>query len=121
MMADRVHQQPKAEDTTADPPPNGASPGAIRNFILWTIAILLLAAWQAFDGFKHPESRTAHLLQAVLFLLLGALAWERRLRREGLAFKPRGGAHWIGALAPLAVLMGFGWAQIVEGRHQAAQ
>src|SRR5271165_137604 len=102
MMADRVHQQPKAEDTTADPPPNGASPGAIRNFILWTIAILLLAAWQAYDGFKHPESRTAHLLQAVLFLLLGALAWERRLRREGLVLKPRWGAaanHWTAAFA----------------------
>ena len=44
-MGDRGHQQPKAEDTTADPSPDGASPGAIRNFILWTIALLLLAAW----------------------------------------------------------------------------
>ena len=44
MMCDRCHQQPKAEDTTADPSPDGASPGAIRNFILWTIVILLLAA-----------------------------------------------------------------------------
>ena len=44
MMCDRCHQQPKAEDATADPSPDGTSPGAIRNFILWTIVILLLAA-----------------------------------------------------------------------------
>jgi hypothetical protein len=93
----------------------------MRNFILSTIAILMLAAWQAYDGFRHPESRTAHLLQAVLFLLLAALAWERRLRREGLAFKPRRGANWTAALAPLVVLVAFGWAQIEEARHQAAQ
>ncbi len=120
-MGDRAHQQPKSEDTTADPAPGGASPGAIRNLILWTIAILLLTAWQAYDGFKHPESRTAHLLQAVLFLLLGALAWERRLRCEGLVFKARGGAHWTAAFAPLVVVVAFGWAQLVEARHQAAQ
>jgi len=118
MMGDRARQQPEAEDTTADPPPDGASPGAIRNFILWTIAIILLAAWQAYDGSKHPESRTAHLLKAVLFLLLGALAWERRPRREGLVFKPRGAAHWTAAFAPLLVVLAFGWAQLVEARHQ---
>ncbi len=117
-MADRAHQQPKAEGTTEDPPPDGVSQVAIRNFILWTIAILLLAAWQAYDGFKHPVSRTAHLLQAVLFLLLGALVWERRLRREGLVFKPRGAAHWTAAFAPLLVVLAFGWTQLVEARHQ---
>ena len=68
---------------------------------------------------RSPERPT--FFKAVLFLLLGALAWDRRLRREGLAFKPRGGAHWTAALAPLVVLMAFGWAQIVEVRHQAAQ
>ena len=81
----------------------------------------MLAAWQAYDGFKHPESRTAHLLQAVLFLLLGALAWERRLRREGLVFKPRGAAHWTAAFAPLARGAGLRVGAARGGRHQAAQ
>jgi hypothetical protein len=122
MMADRGHQQPKAEDTTADPSPDGASPGAIRNLILLTIAILLLAAWQAYDGFKHPESRSSHLLHAVLWLLLGAYAWVRRLRRGVLDFsKPRRGVHWTAAFAPLVVVVAFAWAQLDEGRHQAAQ
>ncbi len=121
-MADRGHQQPKAEDTTADPPPDGASPGAMRNFILLTIGVLLLAAWQAYDGFRHPESRSSHLLKALLILLYGALAWARRLRRGALVFdKPNRGVHWTAAFAPLVVVAAFGLAQLAEARHQAAQ
>jgi hypothetical protein len=117
MMGDRGHQQPKAEHTTADPPPDGASPDAIRNLILLTIGILLLAAWQTYDGFKHPESRSTHLLKAVLFLLYGAYAWAHRLRRGVLV---RGG-HWTAAFAPLLVVVCFGLAQLDEARQQAAQ
>ncbi len=116
-MGDRGHQQPKAEDTTADPPRDGVSPGAIRNLILLTIAILMLAAWQAYDGFKHPQSRTAHVLQAVLILLYGAYAWAHRLRRGVLVR----GVHWTAAFAPLVVVVAFGLAQLDEARQQAAQ
>jgi hypothetical protein len=125
MMGDRGHQQPKAEDTTAVPPPDGASLGAVRNLILWTIGILLLAAWRAYDGFKHPESRTNDLLHAVLILLFGALAWVRRLTRGALVIKPRWGRdtvnHWTAAFAPLVVVVAFVLVQLGEARHQAAQ
>jgi len=121
MMIDRGHQQPKAEDTTADPPPDGVSPGAIRNFILLNIAVLLLAAWHAYDGFKHPESRSTHLLKAVLILLYGAYAWAHRLRRGVLVFDKRNRVHWAAAFAPLLVVAAFGLAQLDEARQQAAQ
>jgi hypothetical protein len=125
MMGDPDHQQPKAEDTTAGPRSDGAPPGAIRNLILWTVSILLLAAWRAYDGFRRPEFRSNDLLHAVLILLVGALAWVRRLTRGALVIKPRWGGdmvnHWTAAFAPLLVVVGFVWAQSLEARHQAAQ
>jgi hypothetical protein len=93
-MGDRDHQQPKAEDTTAGPPSNWASPGAIRNLFLWTVGILLLAAWREYDGFKRPEFRSNDLLHAFLILLFGARAWVRRLTRGALVIKPRWGGTW---------------------------
>src|SRR5207253_335602 len=63
----------------------------------------------------------ANLLQAVLFLLLGAAAWERRLRRGVLEFKSRRGVHWTAAFAPLVVVVAFGLTQLLEARQQAAQ
>jgi hypothetical protein len=124
-MGDHGHQHTKAEDAATGSPRDAISPGAIRNFILWTIAILMLAAWHGYDGFKHPESRTPHLLRAVLILLLGALAWVRRLTLRTLVIKPRWGRdtvnHWTAAFAPLIVVLAFGLSQLVEAHHQAAR
>ena len=85
------------------------------------------AAWLAYDGFKHPESRSKDLLHAVLILLFGALAWVRRLTRGALVIKPRwswGGDlvnHWTAALLPLLVVVAFGLVQLIEARQEAAQ
>jgi hypothetical protein len=56
-----------------------------------------------------------------LILLLGVLIWVRRLTREGLAFRPTRGAHWLAAFYPLLVVALFGWARLVESRQQAAR
>ena len=111
-MADRGNQQPKAEDTTANPPPDGAAPGAVGNLILLIIGVLLLAAWQAYDGFKSPESRSTHLLKAVLFLLYGAIR---------LGPQTEAGGPLDSRLFPCGRGGGLRWAQLVEGvirRHR---
>ena len=73
--------QPSAEDSRA----------GIRNFVIFTFGLLLLVAWHVYDGFKHPEVRSAHFLRGGLLFLLGVLFWVHRLIREGLAFKARRG------------------------------
>ena len=123
-MGGRLDQHSKLTDIATVPAPDA---GALRNLALWTIGILLLALWRAYDGFRHPESRTNDFLHALLVLLFGALAWGRRLTRGTLVIKPSWGwggdlvNHWTAGLAPLLVVLAFVWAQVEDSRHQAAR
>jgi hypothetical protein len=126
-MDDPHRQEPKAAEITAGPSPDGDSPRAVRSLFLWTAGVVLLAAWRAYDGFKHPEFRSNDLLHALLILLLGAEVWIRRLTRRVLVIKPRWGwggdmvNHPMSAYLPLLVIVGFVLAQFYDGRQQAAQ
>ena len=104
-MADRVDQQPKAEGNTDT-----------RDLIFWTIGMLLLVAWHVYDGFKRPNSSWVHHYKASLLLLLGALIWVLAWVR-----RPRRVVRWVAVFLPLLVVVAFGWAQLEEARHQAAQ
>ena len=126
-MDDPHLQEPKAAEITAGPSPDGDSPRAVRNLYLWTTGVVLLAAWRAYDGFKHPEFKSNDLLHALLILLIGALAWTRRLTRRVLVIKPTWGwggdmvNHRISAFLPLIVIVGFVLTQFYDARRQSAQ
>jgi len=81
-----------------------------------------MVAWMIFSAWQHPQSRTTHLLQALLFLLLVALTWVSKRRRDSLTArlsKP-GIRRTLASLMPLLVLALFGLAQVMEARQREA-
>jgi hypothetical protein len=43
----------------------GTPPDLIRDLILYTTALALLAAWSVYNSLKHPEQGLVHLLWAL--------------------------------------------------------
>ena len=100
----------------------GTPPDLIRDLILGTTALALLAAWSVYESIKHPEQRLSQLLFAVVWVLLAVKPWVSRPIGDRLASK----ANWsfrrtLVALSPLFVLGLITFGYVTESRQQAAE
>src|SRR5262245_17876321 len=83
----------------------GTPPDLIRDLILFTTALAVLAAWSVYGSLRHPAQGLTSLLFAVLFVLLAVKLWVSRPIGGTLASKP----NWsfrrtLVALSPLFAL-----------------
>ena len=96
-------------------------PGRIRDLILGTTGLAVLAAWSVYKGLKHPEHRLHDLLWAVLCLLYAVLAWVHRPTGRELASTPNSSIRrTILALALLFVVGFIIFDYVAESRRQMA-
>ena len=122
-MMDRNDEWLSAQDDMVDLPPSKADMDPRRVLILYSSGLFMLAVWIIYTAWKHPESRTSILLQALLFLLLAVHSRVSRRRRESLAsvFSKPGLRRTVAALFPLLVLALFGLSQVVDTRRRDAE
>jgi hypothetical protein len=96
-------------------------PGLIRELIVFTTGVALLAAWYVYRGFKYPEHRHHDLLWAVLCLLYAVLAWVHRPIGGRLASMPNSSSRrTLVALFPIFALCFITFDYVVESRRQMA-
>ena len=100
----------------------GTPPDLIRDLILGTTALALLAAWSVYKSLKHPEQGLVGLLFAVVCVLLAVKPWVSTPIGDRLAAKP----NWsfrrtLVALSPLFVLGLITFGYVSELRQQAAE
>jgi len=100
----------------------GTPPDLIRDLILGTTALALLAAWSVYESLKHPEQGLIGLLWAVVCVLLAVKPWVSRPIGNRLASEP----NWsfrrtLVALSPLFVLGLITFGYVINSRQQAAE
>jgi hypothetical protein len=100
----------------------GTPPDLIRDLILFTTALALLAAWFVYRSLKHPEQGLAGLLTALVFVLLAVQPWVSRPIGGRLASKPKWSfRRTLVTLSPLFVLGFIAFEYVIESRQQAAE
>ena len=122
MMSAGSDEPTVPDEALADRQRPGTPPDLIRDLILRTITLALLAAWSVFKSFKHPERGLTDLLWAVLCVLLAVKPWVSRPIGDRLASEP----NWsfrrtLVALSPLFVLGLITFWCVIESRRQAAE
>jgi hypothetical protein len=110
------------DDALADRRGPGTPPDLIRDLILGTTALALLAAWSAYEGLKHSEQELVLLLFAVVCVLLAVKPWVSGPIGGRLASEP----NWsfrrtLVALSPLFVLGFITFGYVSTSRQQEAE
>ena len=122
MMSAGSDEPTVSNEALADRRRPGTPPDLIRDLILGTTALALLAAWFVYESLKHPERGLTHWLLAVVCALLAVKPWVSRPIGDRLASKP----NWsfrrtLVALSPLFVLGLITFGYVNESRQQAAE
>jgi hypothetical protein len=110
------------DEALAEKPRSSIPPDLIRDMILSTTAVAMLAAWLVYEGLRFPEERWFDLLLAVVCVLSAIKAWLRRPIGGWMAAEP----NWsfrrtLAALSPLFVLGLVTFAYVMHSRQQAAE
>jgi hypothetical protein len=122
MMSAGSDEPTVSNEALADRRRPGTPPDLIRDLILGTTGLALLAAWSVYESLKHPEQGLTFLLWAVVCVLLAVKPWVSRPIGDRLASRP----NWsfrrtLVALSPLFVLGLITFGYVTESRQQAAE
>ena len=71
-------EQTVPDEALADRRRPGTPPDLIRDLILGTTALALLAAWSVYESVKHPKQGLTGLLMALVWVLLAVKPWVSR-------------------------------------------
>jgi hypothetical protein len=108
--------------TSADPWTSGTSPDLVRDLVLFTTSLALLASWFIYESLKHPERGLTGLLWSVICALLAISLWSSKPIGGKLASKPRRSfRRRLAALSPLFVLGLIAIEFVIESRQQMAE
>jgi hypothetical protein len=114
-------QPTKPDEVLEDRRRPDTPPGVIRDLIIATSGLALLAAWYIFRGLKYPEHRHHDLLWAVLCLLYAVRFWVHRPIGGRLASMPNSSSRRrVVALFPIFALGFITFDCMVESRRQMA-
>jgi hypothetical protein len=109
-------------EALADRQRPGAPPDLIRDLILFTTALALLAAWSIYRSLKHWDQVQTDLLWAVLFVFIAVKTWVSRPIGGRLASEPNGSIRrTLAALSPLFVLGFIAFGYVIESRQKAVE
>src|SRR5215469_8169567 len=102
MMSAGSDEPTVPNEALADRRRTGPPPDLIRDLILGTTALALLAAWSVYESLKHPEQGLVGLLWAVVCVLLAVQPWLSRPIGGRLASEPKWSfRRTLVALSPL--------------------
>jgi hypothetical protein len=122
MMSAGSDEPTLPDDAPADGRRTVTPPDLIRDLILGTTALALLAAWSVSNSLKHPEQGLVHLLWAVVCVLLAIQPWVSRPIGGRLASEPNGSfRRTLVALSPLFMLGLIAFGYVIDSRQQAAE